>query len=117
MSNDCGRPEAQPGRSAGGELLRGQSPRVIATVIRGLDSRLAGIEYEAAADEPALTYTFEVAGMRRAFRLAVAPPPLESLVDLFPEAAACERQLSERFGLRFEPAPPSHVLPSEPPPR
>lgn len=82
--------------------LKGFSPRQVAKLIRALDSRLASIEYERRAGEPVLTYTFEVAGKAQPFDIAVTSEALESIVDLYPDAAAHEQQLGQ-FGLMFHP--------------
>jgi len=90
----------QPARAHG--PLRELTPHQIAEMIRGLDSRLAGIEYDDSRDEPVLVYRFEVAGRQEEFAVAGAAS-LTSIADLYPEAAARERELQQRFGLRFGP--------------
>ena len=86
-----------------GTPLRNLSPREVATVIRSLDSHLIQIAYEQAPDGNVLIYTFEVAGMRRSFRLALAPDELESIGDLYAEATVHEQRLVDQFGLAFTP--------------
>ena len=81
--------------------LRSVTPHQIAEMIRGLDSRLAGIEYDERAGEPVLVYRFEMAGGRQAFALAAAPGLLTSIADLYPEADTYEREIERRYGLRF----------------
>jgi hypothetical protein len=84
-------------------LLHGFSPREVASLIRGIDSQLVSIEYAKNVDERALVYTFEVAGKRQPFCIAVPSTPILSIADLYPEAAPQERELQRRFGLVFEP--------------
>jgi len=83
--------------------LRELTPHQIAVMIRGLDSRLAGIDYDDSTSEPVLVYRFDVAGRQEAFAVAVAAGPLMSIADLYPEADAYEHVLQQRFGLRFQP--------------
>jgi hypothetical protein len=82
------------------QVLRQFSPRQVALLIRALDSRLISIDYQPGADEGLLSYTFEVAGRQQTFRLAVPRDALESIADLYPEAAAHEQNLGQR-GLTF----------------
>ena len=77
--------ERQPMASLPGPL-RTVTPHQIAQMIRALDSRLAGIEDDECAGEPALVYHVEMAGGRQAFALASASSLLTSIVDLYPEA-------------------------------
>lgn len=97
-------PSSSPGEqtSSDSASIHSLSPRLIAALIRSLDSQLADIAYERSADEAILIYTFEVAGMRRSFRVGVQTECLESIVDLYPEAAAHEHALSATTGLCFE---------------
>jgi arylformamidase len=102
MAGNARLPEAPMQPSKPNELLlRGLSPRQIAHMIRGLDSRLVSIDYQS-AEEPVLLYRFEVAGKTQGFSLVVRPESLFSIVDLYPEAAARERELARRFGLSFQ---------------
>jgi hypothetical protein len=75
-------------------------------MIRALDSRLTDITYDASGTEPVLVYGFEVAGRREQFALAVTSERVTSIADLYPEAAARERELQKHFGLRFVPLDP-----------
>jgi len=77
------------------------SPREIAQLIRALDSKLAGIEYDDGGGAPVLVYSFEVAGRRETFVVPAKPGPLVSIGDLYPDAAARERELEARYGLTF----------------
>ena len=73
--------------------LRGVTPRQVAHTIHGLHSRLVSLVYAYHAGQPVLVYTFEVAGKVETFPIVVAPEMLESISDLFPEAAALEQAL------------------------
>jgi len=84
-------------------LLHGFSPRQVASLIRGIDSRLVSIDYDESASERALVYTFEVAGKCQPFRIAVSGAPIASIADLYPEASPREQELQRRFGLVFQP--------------
>jgi hypothetical protein len=84
-------------------LVRTLSPRQLAVLIRSLDSRLTNIDYEQSADQPVLVYTFEVAGKSQTFRLVVRPESIESIIELYPEAAVWEQELLRQFGLVFRP--------------
>ena len=97
--DDPNRP--QPGQPVGrqGLLLRGLTPRQVARTIHGLGSRLVSLVYAYHAGQPVLVYTFEVAGRAASFR-TVVPEVLESISDLYPEAAALEQALGE-IGLVF----------------
>ena len=86
---------------AAGPLLRDMSPHTIASLIRSLDSRLLGIEYDDRGGTPVLSYRFEVAGRAEVFPMLVQSPDLTSIVDLYPEAAPREHELHDRFGLTF----------------
>jgi len=86
-----------------GSLSPGLSPRRVAGLIRALDSRLVGIEYDASGEAPTLVYIFELAGIIRQFAMAVRPGTLNSIADLYPEAAAYERDIERRCGLAFRP--------------
>ncbi len=95
------RGQARTSRQENG-LLRMFSPRQLAMLIRSLDSRLTDIGYEQSAGESVLVYTFEVAGKHQTFRLVVRPGALESIIELYPEAAAWEQELLSKFGLVFQ---------------
>jgi hypothetical protein len=96
---------AEPGQARQGSdpLLHGFSPRHVASLIREIDSRLVSIDYAESASQRALVYTFEVAGKRQPFRIAVPSNTIASIVDLYPEAAPQEQELQHRFGLVFQP--------------
>jgi hypothetical protein len=81
-------------------LLFGISPHEMAGAIRSLDSKLVGIEIDQSAARM-LIYTFTVGGKRQAFRLPIGTAPLESIADLYPEAAAREQELQRQYGLAF----------------
>ena len=93
---------AQPGPPDGqhGLPLRGVTPRQVAQTIHGLHSRLVSLVYAYHAGQPVLVYTFEVAGKVEKFPIVVAPEMLESISDLYPEAAALEQALG-KIGLVF----------------
>jgi hypothetical protein len=101
-SDDLYAAERRPAATAHGPL-RELTSRQIAVMIRGLDSRLAGIDYDGSASEPVLVYRFDVAGRQEAFAVAAVAGSLMSISDLYPEADAYERALQQRFGLRFRP--------------
>ena len=69
----------QPDPPAGqhGLPLRGLTPRHVAQTIYGLQSRLVSLVYTDHNGQPALVYTFEVAGKVKSFRTAVVPEELE----------------------------------------
>ena len=92
----------QPGPPDGRQGLphRGLTPRQVAQTIHGLHSRLVSLVYVYHAGQPVLVYTFEVAGKVESFSIVVAPEELESISDLYPEAAALEQALG-RSGLVF----------------
>lgn len=94
--------QEQPSQ-ASNMLLHEFSPRQIASLIRRIDSQLVSIEYAENVDERALVYTFEVAGKRQPFCIAVPSTPIASIADLYPEAALQEQELQRRFGLAFQP--------------
>ena len=83
-----------------GLLLRGLTPRQVARTIHGLHSRLVSLVYAYDVGQPVLVYTFEVAGKVESFRTVVVPEELESISDLYPEAAALEQALGP-IGLVF----------------
>ena len=80
--------------------LRGLTPRHVAQTLHGLHSRLVSLNYAYNAGQPVLVYTFEVAGKVESFRTAVVREELESISDLYPEAAAPEEALGQ-IGLVF----------------
>jgi hypothetical protein len=84
-------------------LLHAFSPRQVAGLIRGIDSRLVGIDYAENMGERALVYIFEVAGKRQQFRIAAPGATVASIADLYPEAAPQEHELQHQFGLVFLP--------------
>jgi hypothetical protein len=84
-------------------LLDGVSVRRIAEAIRSLDSRLIGIEPGGSAVAPLLVYTFAVAGKTQAFRLPIGAETVDSIADLYPEAAAREQELQRQIGVTFAP--------------
>ena len=92
----------QPGPPAGqhGLPLRGLTPRHVAQTIYGLRGRLVSLVYTDHNGQRALVYTFEVAGKVESFRTAVVPEELESISDLYPEAAVLEHALGQ-IGLVF----------------
>jgi hypothetical protein len=84
-------------------LLRSITAHQLAALIRGLDSRLLSIEYGELGGERALMYSFEVAGKRQPFYVALGGRRLGSIVDVYPEAGAQEEELRRRYGLVFQP--------------
>ena len=102
MSSKTGCPPDQPPRRPQDrDFLHQVSPRMIALLIRGLDSRLPSIEFDAGDQDPVLTYIFDVAGMTRSFRLAVTSNVLEQVANFYPNAAVDEWRQVEQFGLQF----------------
>jgi hypothetical protein len=83
------------------QVLHNVAPRQIAKLIRGLDSKLADIEYDTSGDLPVLVYSFEVAGRREQFAVLARPDALVSIADLYPAATAHEHLLQQQFGLTF----------------
>ena len=92
--DDPNHPQAGPQDSQPELPLRGLTPRQVAQTIHGLHSRLVSLVSAYHAEQPVLVYTFEVAGKVASFPLVVAPEMLESISDLYPEAAAQEQALS-----------------------
>ena len=70
------------------------TPRQVAHTIHGLQSRLVSLVYAYHAGQPVLVYTFEVARKVESFPIVVEGEMLESISDLYPEAAALEQALS-----------------------
>lgn len=95
MSGDATQPPGEP--------LRALAPRLIARLIRSLDSRLVRIEYEPGPGEPVLHYHFEIAGRSQVFAVAARPAALVSIADLYPAAAPIEQALEQQYGLKFQP--------------
>ena len=84
-------------------LLLGVSVRRVAGAIRDLDSRLIGIELRSGTAESLLVYTFAVAGKTQAFRVPITSETVDSIADLYPEAAAREQELQRQIGVTFAP--------------
>lgn len=102
MSGDATKPtESQRPPAGDDQLYQGLPPRLIARLIRSLDSRLVDVVYEQGADGPILRYRFEVAGKLQDFAVAVRAETLISIVDLYPEARAFEQALEQQYGIRF----------------
>jgi hypothetical protein len=102
MSGDATKPTGAQRSPAGDEqLYQGLPPRLIARLIRSLDSRLVDMSYEQGTDGPVLRYRFEVAGKLQDFAVAVRAETLVSIVDLYPEARAFEQALEQQHGIRF----------------
>lgn len=89
----------QPPASAP-QVLPSALMRKAAGTIRSLDSRLEDIAYRPRAAGPVLVYTFALAGHEEAFEVAVEPE-MDSLVDLYPTAAALEAELARQHGIVF----------------
>jgi hypothetical protein len=104
-TSDDSQYQERPSASLPGPL-RELTPHQIAEMIRGLDSRLTGIDYDTSAGEPVLMYRFELSGRREAFAVAVDVDPLTSVADLYSEADVYERALTQRYGVRFLPPSP-----------
>jgi hypothetical protein len=49
-----------------------------------------------------VVYTFDVAGKQQSFEVAVRGGAVESIAQLFPEAATPEAALHERLGITFQ---------------
>jgi arylformamidase len=92
--------------------LRALSPRTVAALIRALDSRLVEIASDPGASQLTLCYSFEVAGNVQTFRISPPSTTLNSISDLYPQAAIHEQALRQQFGLTFLPA---DVVPAQPP--
>src|SRR5436309_324251 len=102
MTSDDSQHQERPRARLPGPLHE-LTPHQIAEMIRGLDSRLTGIDYDASAGEPVLMYRFELIGRREAFAVALDADPLPSIADLYSEADVYERALTQRYGVRFLP--------------
>lgn len=102
MSGDATKPTGpQRPPAADEQLYQGLPPRLIARLIRSLDSRLVDMVYEQGAEGSVLRYRFEVAGKVQDFAVAVRADTLTSIVDLYPEARAFEQALEQQHGIRF----------------
>lgn len=82
-------------------MVRGVSLRQVARTLHGLSSRVIKIEERRDTGIHMLVYRIDVAGQRRSFCITVSAEPLESIADLYPEAAAWEQALQQRGSVRF----------------
>ncbi len=88
-------PEDPDGTEQPVPILRTMSARNLAEFIRSLDSKLVNIQYEEHEGNRMLTYTFEVAGTRRVFRLLVTTNVIELIADVYPAAREYEQSLQQ----------------------
>lgn len=79
------------------------NPHKIAQTIRSLDSRLLAIELDENDGQPRLVYRYEVAGRIEPFYIPITTLPVDSIAELYPEALAYEKELSECYGIEFHP--------------
>jgi hypothetical protein len=80
-------------------------PSQVAAFIRGLDSRLAGMDYVAGEGHARIVYTFAIAGKRQSFQANVSGKAVESIAPWYPEAAELERRLHQDYGITFAETP------------
>jgi hypothetical protein len=83
--------------------LNGITPTQVASFMLDVGGRLVGLDSGADAHHPLVVYTFEVAGKQQSFEVAVRDGVVESIAQLFPEAAHPEAALHERLGIAFQP--------------
>jgi hypothetical protein len=83
--------------------LDGITPAQVASFMLDVGGHLVGLDARADADHPLVVYTFDVAGKQQSFEVAVRDGAVESIAQLFPEAAHREAALHERLGITFEP--------------
>jgi len=102
---------AMHGAESGEQTRLGTMPSVFldtlpvhraARVIRRLGSSLVSIGYRQDDNLQMLVYTFDVAGKVQPFHVPVTDEPIESIVDLYPNASIYEQELHQT-GLRFQP--------------
>jgi hypothetical protein len=83
--------------------LNGVTPAQVASFMLDVGGRLVGMDAGADAGHSLVVYTFEVAGKRQSFEVAVRDGAVESIAQLFPEAKRPEAALHERLGISFRP--------------
>jgi hypothetical protein len=98
------RPSSDGSASVGpAPRLNGVTPAQVAHFMLDVGGRLVGLEAHADAGHPLVVYTFEVAGKQQSFEVAVRDGAVQSIAQLFPEAADPEAALHERLGITFQP--------------
>ena len=98
------RPASDGATSAGpAPRLNGVTPAQVASFMLDVGGRLVELDARADAGHPLVVYTFDVAGKQQSFEVAVRDGAVESIAQLFPEAAHPEASLHERLGITFEP--------------
>jgi hypothetical protein len=104
LSPDDSRPNADPAGSTGpSPRLNGITPAQVASFMLDVGGRLVGLDARGDAGHPLVVYTFDVVGKRQSFEVAVRDGAVESIAQLFPEAADPEAALHERLGISFQP--------------
>lgn len=83
--------------------LNGVTPAQVASFMLDVGGLLVSLDARADAGHPLVVYTFEVAGKQQSFEVAVQDGAVESIAQLFPEAAHPEAALHERLGITFQP--------------
>jgi hypothetical protein len=92
-----------PGSPGPSPRLNGITPAQVASFMLDVGGRLVGLDARRDAGHPLVVYTFDVAGKRQSFEVAVRDGAVESIAQLFPEAAHPEAALHERLGITFQP--------------
>jgi hypothetical protein len=82
--------------------LNGVTPAQVASFMLDVGGRLVDLDARAEGDRPLVVYTFDVAGKQQSFEVAVRDGAVESIAQLFPEAACPEAELHQRLGITFE---------------
>ena len=83
--------------------LNGVTPAQVASFMLDVGGRLVGLDARADGDRALVVYTFDVAGKQQAFEVAAHDGAVQSIAQLFPEAARPEAALHERLGITFRP--------------
>jgi len=81
--------------------LNGVTPAQVASFMLDVGGRLVNLDGRADAGHPLVVYTFDVAGKQQSFEVAVSDGAVESIAQLFPDAAHPEAALHERLGITF----------------
>ena len=104
QTGDDPRPSPQsPASAEPTPRLNGVTPAQVASFMLDVGGRLIALDARDDADRPLVVYTFDVAGKRQSFEVAVGGGAVESIAQLFPEAAHPEAVLHERLGITFQP--------------
>lgn len=96
------RPSSDGSSSIGPPRLNGVTPAQVASFMLDVGGRLVALDARAVADRALVVYTFDVAGKRQSFEVAVRDGAVESIAPLFPEAVGPEATLHERLGITFQ---------------